>query len=500
MYKNIFANLAGRIWGLLSVFIFIPLYIRFLGIDLYGLISFFATMQGILFLLDAGLSATLRREFSAGQNDYENKKRKYKLLRSVEFCYMMIILLIAAGTFFGAEPIVTNWLNLGNIDTNLAITTIRLMGVSIALQFLSTLYFGCLLGLEKQVIANIYQIAWSVLKNGCVIFVLWLIAPDVRLFYLWFIFIDLLYLIALRTAVTGMLTKHGVFRWKFNELGNLKNIWKYAAGIFAISIISALNVQLDKLVLSKLLPVAELGIYNMAFSLSQIPLIIVNAASITIFSRFVYYFSVNETEKQRELFLLASKLLGLISISIAVTMSFYTKELFMLWINDPGIAGKAWLPAAILTVGTMFMTLQIIPFNLVLSHGDTKINTILCFLNLLILAPLLLILAPKHGITGAAAAWLFMLLVSTPFYNNFIYRKFIGKRYLQWFVKDTLLPLLFILTVSFGLYMIGNLIGVRPGVRIIYAVLSGVLVLAVSNLLFVKNIYSQLKYIKTEFI
>ena len=88
--KNIGANIIGRIWSIISVFIFIPLYIYFLGIETYGLVSLFATMQGILFLLDAGLTLSLRKEFSTGDSSIENKIRKYKLLRSIEFCYIIL--------------------------------------------------------------------------------------------------------------------------------------------------------------------------------------------------------------------------------------------------------------------------------------------------------------------------------------------------------------------------------------------------------------------------
>jgi len=500
MIKNIIANFFGRIWGLISVFIFVPIYIRFLGIELYGLVSFFATLQSVLFLLDLGLSATLRRQFSSGEESIENQKSKYKLLRSIEFCYLIIIVLIICVTYFGAGAVVSKWLNIGNIEPDIAITAIRLMGLSIALQFLSSLYFGGLLGLEKQVIANVYQIGWSTLKNVCVIFILWLISPDIRLFYVWFTFVDLVYLILLRKRIKGELSVDSSYIWKLHELYNLRSIWQYASGIFIISIISALNFQLDKIMISKVLPISELGIYNLAFSLSQLPLILVNAAAISIFSRFVYYYSINEINRQQTLFLLAYRILGIITISISISMCFYVQDLFLVWTGNPEITSRVWVPAIILIAGSMFLTFQIMPFNLVLSQGVTRINTFFGTLNIIILFPLLYFLVNKYGIIGAASSWLIILFMFTPFYNCYIYNKYISKDWLKWLLTDTIYPLLFVFILSFIFFSAGNIVTMNSKLRLLYAIFTGIITVTITLLVFIKNLRSQFEFAKKEII
>ena len=60
---NIIANYSGKAWMTLMSLAFIPLYIKFLGIEAYALIGFFATLTSIFGVLDLGLSATLNREF-----------------------------------------------------------------------------------------------------------------------------------------------------------------------------------------------------------------------------------------------------------------------------------------------------------------------------------------------------------------------------------------------------------------------------------------------------
>ena len=493
MYKNILANLISRIWSLLSIFLFIPLYIHFLGIELFGLVSFFATLQGVLFLLDAGLSVTLRREFAFGEESPGNKIRKYKLLRSIEFCYFAIIGLTLFFSFLGAGFIVNRWLNIGSINPEVAITTIRLMGVSIALQFLSTLYYGGLLGLQKQIITNVYQIGWSMLKNGCVILILWLISPDIRLFYLWFIVADLIYLFLLKIEINKSLEVDSTYTWNPGELNNLKKVWKYAAGMLTISIISAFNFQLDKIAISKMLPISELGVYNLAFSLSQLPVILVNAISIAIFPRFVYFYSIHEEQNLKNLFHITNKVLAIFAICVSISMCFYSNELFLFWTRDPQLAMKGWLPAAILTAGSLFLTIQIIPFNLALAHGITKINAVYGVVNIVILIPLLWILIKSQGITGAAISWFLILALCTPFYTCYVYRQFVDQHWLKWLLKDTISPLVFILSTSGIFYEVGTLFKMNPNTTILYAVVTGAVILALALLVFGRNLKSQVK-------
>ena len=61
---NIVANLLGQSWSVLVSIAVIPLYIKFLGIEAYGLLGFYMMLQGILQVLDLGLSPTMNRELA----------------------------------------------------------------------------------------------------------------------------------------------------------------------------------------------------------------------------------------------------------------------------------------------------------------------------------------------------------------------------------------------------------------------------------------------------
>ncbi len=61
---NIFAHFAGKVWSGIFSLAFVPVYIKLMGVEVYGLIGIFLSLSAMLALLDMGLSATLNRELS----------------------------------------------------------------------------------------------------------------------------------------------------------------------------------------------------------------------------------------------------------------------------------------------------------------------------------------------------------------------------------------------------------------------------------------------------
>ena len=103
--RNLIANFLGQGWTALMGLAFLPLYIKYLGIEAYGLIGLFAVLTAWLSLLDIGMTPTLSREmarFTGGGHTAESIR---DLLRSIEIIALGIALVIAGSIAFGA-----NWI------------------------------------------------------------------------------------------------------------------------------------------------------------------------------------------------------------------------------------------------------------------------------------------------------------------------------------------------------------------------------------------------------
>ena len=62
--NNIYANFSGSAWSTIMGLIFVPLYIRIMGVESYGIVGVFTSLIGILAVLDLGLSQSMSREMA----------------------------------------------------------------------------------------------------------------------------------------------------------------------------------------------------------------------------------------------------------------------------------------------------------------------------------------------------------------------------------------------------------------------------------------------------
>ncbi len=68
-------------------FMFLPLYIKFMGVEAYGLVGIYASLQVLSGLLDMGLSGTLNREMARLSIFPGREQQMRNLVRSLEMIY-----------------------------------------------------------------------------------------------------------------------------------------------------------------------------------------------------------------------------------------------------------------------------------------------------------------------------------------------------------------------------------------------------------------------------
>ena len=89
---------------------FVPIYIKFLGIEAYGLIGFFAMLQGAFQILDLGLSQTMNREMARYAALPEKAGESRDFVRTLEIGYWAIGVVIGIGVVIAAPFIAGHWI------------------------------------------------------------------------------------------------------------------------------------------------------------------------------------------------------------------------------------------------------------------------------------------------------------------------------------------------------------------------------------------------------
>jgi len=111
--RNIVANFAGNIWQAFMALAFIPLYIKFMGIESYGLIGVFAMIQAMFGVLDMGLSTTLNREMASLSALPDRGQEMRNTVRTLEVIYWGVALLVGMVVVAISPGVARHWLNAG---------------------------------------------------------------------------------------------------------------------------------------------------------------------------------------------------------------------------------------------------------------------------------------------------------------------------------------------------------------------------------------------------
>lgn len=444
--RNILSNYLGKIWGFLSIFIFIRFYIEILGIDSYAIISFYAVVLGLLAFADSGLTATLTRELAKNSS----VDHKATLIFSFERIYLIIIILIVFFSLIFSDKIAQNFLKSNVYSVNEVSYYFKLMAIGIAFQLFSTLYEGGLMGLEKQVYINNVKIAWSFARSGLVIALLFF-SPNLYVYFFWQILCNVILLFVLRNRLLRVLDSKEKSKFSINVI---KPIWKYALGMMIISLISSINIQIDKLVTGKMLDLKEVGYYAIASTLAQIPFLVVIPITLAIYPKLTFFVSKQEIEEVKNYFHKFSYLVAIIAVPIAICVAIYSYEIVYLWTNDILVAKSVENVVKILSIGGLFLCLQLFPFYLALANGYTKINIYTGIVGLCIIIPLIIYSTQKFGLLGVSFPWFIINLLSFFIISFVVIHKFLKSEIRKWFLQDILLPIFTVLIITFVVFFL----------------------------------------------
>lgn len=449
---NLISNYVSKLWSLISVFIFIPFYIKYLGVESFAVIGFYTLILGVISFADAGMSSAVIREFSSGKKAII----KYSFLILIERIYISICFFITIVIIIFSKLIANNWLKSETIPIDDLVFYIQLIGIGVPIQLLSSLYFGALFGLNNQIRANYIQIIWNVFKSGIVIVFFIFFGSSLKLFFLWQIGCNFIYVLTLRYNTIYLLKKNAQeLVLVFNKIP--QDILKYIGSMTLVAIISSINIQADKIITSSYFDLKIFGYYTIASTLAQLPVIM---ASPLVMSVFPLFSKFCEAEKQTFFnisFQKASFLLSIVVFPVTIILFLYSPEIILLW---TGYAiEKVWLTQIhlvikFLVVGSLFLALQLIPFYVLLSKGRTKYTVYQGIVQVLLGVPLLFFFVSKLGLIGAGIPWVVINFGALLYLYSVVFKYLDGINVFLFLKKNILYPLIISVIVIYLFYFI----------------------------------------------
>ncbi len=432
--RNIAANFLGKVWTGVLNFIFVPVYIKFLGIEAYGLIGFFTALMSVSLAFDMGLSTTINRELARLSSGLASPKSARDLVRSLEYVYWGTGALLGFSIVALAPWIGKWWLSPRNLSVHDTIQAIMLMGAVVFLRWPVALYNGGLMGLNRQVLANGLSITMATLQGGGTVLVLWFIAPTIQAFFLSQVVAAIVQIVVLPYFLWRSLPtypKVPVF-----SKGSLKSIWRFAAGMSGITICSVVLTQSDKFLLSKFLPLENFGYYVLASSIAGIINLPSMAMYAALFPAFSSLVSENGTDALIVLYHRSCQFLSVLLVPGTVLLAAFSKELLSYYVHNPVIVANTYVLLSLISLGNMFLSIMVLPLALQLAYGWTKLSLYKNVVAVLIFIPVILVMIKNFGAAGAAITWIALPLGYLFFEVPLMHRRLLTAEKRKWYIKD----------------------------------------------------------------
>lgn len=414
--RNLLANFGGQIWFAILGFALAPLFIRFMGIESYGLVGLFFTLEAVLQAFDFGLSPTLNREMARYSVQADGVAEARDLVRTLEIGYWVIGLLLGLLIFLAAPYVATTWIKPKALSTDIVEQAVKCMGVLLFLEWPVSFYLGGLLGLQRQVGANAIRIGVATFRYMGAAAILLLASRSVIAFLDW--------QIVASTVQVALLA--GYLWWSLGLRGQtprfrpelVRSIWRFAAGMAAISVGAVFLSQIDKVILSNLLSLEMFGYYVLACVVANGLVIIIDPVFAALFPRFSALAATGDYQSLGELYHRGSQLMAVLILPTAIVLSLFASDVIMLWTGDAAISLNAGPIVAMRVAGTALNGLIYLPYTLQLAFGWTRIGVYITLFLIAIFVPAILLLASSYGAVGAAAAWVLVnglyVLISVP--------------------------------------------------------------------------------------
>lgn len=451
--KNVLVNFLGRGWGALLSIAFTPIYIKFLGIEAYGLIGVFITLQTLLAILDMGLGTAANREMAVLSGCEENMPQIRNFVRTLEWIYWGMAICIAIVVGLLAYPIAHTWVTPQVLQAQEINTAIILMGIVLAVQWPTGLYGGALMGLQKQTSLNVISALFSTIRSVGAVIVLWKISSSVVSFFLWNALV-----IVIQTLVTaGYLWKeiqHTTAHKPRFDRDLLHGTKKFAVEMSVVTLMAVAFTQLDKIVLSRVLTLEFFGYYYAASVAAGSLYILISPIFSAIFPKFSQLVNQQDRGKIRLLYDQASQLMAVTILPLMMILVFFSYDLLLTWTHSELTAQNGMVVLSLLAIGNALNGLMNVPYALQLATGDAKpilkINMVLIAIS----TPSIIFLANAWGGVGAAIAWVGYTLAFLVINTYIVNKKFIYLDRRSWIWNGFLKPV----SIAFVVVLMGYML------------------------------------------
>lgn len=443
---NIISNIFTKIFISFIALLFVPVYVNIIGLDYFGIIAIFTIISSIFGIFDLGISNSLNRLIAVNYEKGNAYIRLIKQTKALEVLYWILGLIITLIIIILSGIISEQLAESAQFPAERMKHVIVIFALLFFIQWPTNFYSAGIYGLQRHSLLNFSNIGMLLLRNFLGLIYLKYYDNSIEGFLYWQCIGYFSWAVCLYIIFHKIFPKNDVpFKFSFKLI---KELIPFAKGLFFISFLTVLITHFDKIILAKLLPIEELGVYGISAIAASLVGYYASGFYVAMFPKFSSLVN-SDTLQLKILFNKVTMVCSILTYTTMAIFVIYSYELIFLWTSNEDIVKASQTIIIILAIATAFNSQSSLFLALQLSQKRTLIPIIKNILMLFILIPTSIILVKSYGAIGAAMAWLFVTFLAFIFEPIFTYKTILGKGFFNWFFLSNFLPLFLTCSMAF---------------------------------------------------
>jgi O-antigen/teichoic acid export membrane protein len=416
--RDLLANLVSRTYvGILNVIV-VPVYVRHLGIDSWGIVGTFLALQSVLFVLDFGISPLVARELALTRaSNTTDPPSRISLVHTAERIYWLlglagtVVFVVFASTLLGTE------VKGGQLSKAQFYWAVGLTALSVGLQWPVYLYGSALLGLGRQLEASILNATvWTLRTVGSVVALVQFDGSLVTFCTVQCV-VSLLGGVCYRHRVARALRQPGA-RPRF-DVAMIRRYGGFALSMGLVSVLLTLLAHLDRLFLTAAVSLADLGHYALAWQLTGALYLVYQPAYSVYLPLLSGAVATRTADVVSTRYVEYTAVLTLLLVPASVTVAIFAEDVLFAWTGDMQLSVDTSRILKWLILGGAVNALYYAPYCLQQALGKTNI----ALTNALVIVGLtVFVMGPvAHAFGGLGAALTFA--TASTIHTVSLYRK-----------------------------------------------------------------------------
>src|SRR5438270_2615959 len=430
--RNTAANLGGTIWSVVLGLVCVPLLIRFLGAEAFGLVGLFLTLQSIFALLDLGVGATLNREIARLSATAADGAEQRDLVFTLQAIYWAAAVAIAALTIAFAPFIAGTWLKPHSLPVATVTTSVRMMGGAIALQFPFVFYQCGMLGLQRHVLFNTLAAIVATFRSAGILLLVAFVSRTPETYFGGQMIVSAGATADAALLLWRILPSSGGRSPRFRrEL--LQRVWRFGAAWGVNSPATLALMQGDRIVLSAVLPLEMFGWYALAQRIASGLYALIVAVDGVTFPHFSGAVAAGDEREIASVYHRGAQVMAVLLVPAAVVAAIFSREVLTLLTRDAAAVRNADLVLTLLAAGMLLHGIFQAPYYMQLAYGRWRLISITNGVLVATILPLYVAGGKVFGAAGAAAVFV-LLNLAWALTMPLMHRRFVRGEQRRWLV------------------------------------------------------------------